>query len=172
MRVLVRLCALEYIFERHGQAKCGNEGDVATVGWLPSEVECRPAIATAVTACVSCEHSCTGLLHARCRWVWRVVCSYYIGGGGRCGLARWCAQRTTTSGCACQASRNPSLTLQFDRRRSTRTGALHDGMATEGADDRLASAAMREEERGKTWVKTSRQSTGLCARPVRTVHYR
>jgi hypothetical protein len=54
----------------------------------------------------------------------------YIGGGGRCGLVRWCAQRTTTSGCACQASRNPSLTLQFDRRRSTRTGAWRQKVRT------------------------------------------
>ena len=58
----------------------------------------------------------------------------------------------------------------------SKTQQTHRSMATEGADDRLASAAMREEERGKTWVKTSRQSTGLkillCARPVCTVHYR
>jgi hypothetical protein len=33
------LCALEYRFER--QAKCGKGRDVATVGWLPSDVECR-----------------------------------------------------------------------------------------------------------------------------------
>ena len=35
----VRLCALEYRFER--QAKCGKERDVATVGWLPSDGEYR-----------------------------------------------------------------------------------------------------------------------------------
>ena len=57
------------------------------------------------------------------------------------------AQRTTPSGCACQASRNTSQTLQFDRRRSRRT---------EGADDRLASAAVeggKEEESGDSREK-------------------
>ena len=39
MRVRVRLCALEFRFER--QAKCDKERDVATVGWLPSDVEYR-----------------------------------------------------------------------------------------------------------------------------------
>ena len=39
MRVRVRLCAIRYRFER--QAKCGKERDVATVGWLPSDVEYR-----------------------------------------------------------------------------------------------------------------------------------
>ena len=39
MRVGVRLCALEYRLER--QAKCGKQRDVATVGWLPSDVEYR-----------------------------------------------------------------------------------------------------------------------------------
>ncbi len=39
MRVRVRLCALEYRFERH--AECGKGRDVATVGSLRSDVECR-----------------------------------------------------------------------------------------------------------------------------------
>ena len=34
-----RACAIKYRFER--QAKCGKERDVATVGWLPSDVEYR-----------------------------------------------------------------------------------------------------------------------------------
>ena len=40
------------------------------------------------------------------------------------------AQRTTPSGCACQASRNTSQTLQFDRRRSRRTGAWRQKVRT------------------------------------------
>ncbi len=57
---------------------------------------------------------------------------YYIGGGGRCGLVRWCAQRTTTSGCQCayQASRNPSQTLAVCRRRSRRTGSWRQKVRT------------------------------------------
>jgi hypothetical protein len=56
MRMPVRLCAKEYRFER--QVKCGMERAVATVG-------CRvKAISKGGAACVSCEHACTGLLHA------------------------------------------------------------------------------------------------------------
>ena len=40
------------------------------------------------------------------------------------------ARRTTPSGCACQASRNTSQTLQFDRRRSRRTGAWRQKVRT------------------------------------------
>ena len=45
----VRLCALEYRFERH--AKCGKERDVATFGWLPSEVE----LGDCDSCCCMCE---------------------------------------------------------------------------------------------------------------------
>ena len=58
-----RACVCLYGYTRKSigskrQAKCGMERAVATVG-------CRvKAIAKGVAACVSCEHACTGLLHA------------------------------------------------------------------------------------------------------------